>query len=384
MSSVLFVMRYPLHKGDNLSLKFEGQMAAARVLGHDVFCIGYDEQGLWLCHGDELTLLLPTHTGRLPGYDKTIFYFHLMAALKEAFLLRPFDMVYLRFARFFPGAPKVIRAIKESGCKLIVEHPTYPFESGKTTSFLRRPVLKLCDHVFQQIEPMIDLYTLIGQPCGDTLHGIPAMNIVNGVDTELLPLHAPRQEADVGILALASMSRWQGYDRLIEAFGQYSGKEAYTVHMVGNDYDGSLTQWRERVAAHHLEEHFIFHGELFGDELNQIVAKCDIGIGGLGLYRKNQLCSMPLKLREYMARGLPFVYAVDDPALSTDMRFCMRVPNDDSIPDAEEILRFAKEMKKDSRAPEEMRVYAREHMSWVSILKTVFEKVGCSGADLSE
>ena len=30
-----FLMRYPLEKGDNLKIKFDGQMAAVRAMGHE-------------------------------------------------------------------------------------------------------------------------------------------------------------------------------------------------------------------------------------------------------------------------------------------------------------------------------------------------------------
>ena len=36
MASVLFLMRYPLEKDDNLKIKFDGQMAAVRAMGHEV------------------------------------------------------------------------------------------------------------------------------------------------------------------------------------------------------------------------------------------------------------------------------------------------------------------------------------------------------------
>ena len=39
VASLLFLMRYPLEKGDNLKIKFDGQMAAVRAMGHD--CLLY-------------------------------------------------------------------------------------------------------------------------------------------------------------------------------------------------------------------------------------------------------------------------------------------------------------------------------------------------------
>ena len=40
-ASVLFLMRYPLEKDDNLKIKFDGQMAAVRAMGHEARLIGW-------------------------------------------------------------------------------------------------------------------------------------------------------------------------------------------------------------------------------------------------------------------------------------------------------------------------------------------------------
>ena len=163
----------------------------------------------------ERTLLHRARLTGLPGYEKTLLYVDLMAALKKAAALRRFDLVYMRFLPVFHNAPGALAAVKAGGARLVVEHPTYPFENGKRSSLLRMPVFAYNAHVFRRLEPMIDLYTLIGDPCDGTLNGRPAMNILNGVDVSRLPLHVPRRGAkDIGLLALASMSVWQGYDRL--------------------------------------------------------------------------------------------------------------------------------------------------------------------------
>lgn len=376
MASILFLMRYPLEGWDNLKNKFDGQMAAVEELGHQAYCIGWDGTGMWLCHGGERTLLKRCRLSGMPAYLKTLLYVDLMDALRLAVEKQPFDLIYMRFMPVFHNAPKALLQAKTRGAKLVLEHPTYPFSNGRTTSLLRRPVFAYNEWVFRRVEPLIDLYTLIGEPCGESLNGVPAMNILNGVDVERLAPHEPRAEADIGLLALASMSHWQGYDRLIQALARYRDAERVTIHMVGGDGDGSLARWRRLAQELGMEKTVIFHGELFGEALDRVAAQCDVGVGGLGLYRKGQYRSMTLKLREYMARGLPFVYAVDDPSIPDEPRFCLRLANDDSPLDMEEIVAFARRAKTDARAPREMRAYAREHMSWSGVLGRVLERVG--------
>ena len=206
------------------------------------------------------------------------------------------------------------------------------------------------------------------------------MNILNGVDVSRLPLHVPRRGAkDIGLLALASMSVWQGYDRLIEALARYRGGEPVTVHMVGGEGDGSLAAWKRLAQERGVADRVIFHGELHGEALDQVAARCDIGVGGLGLHRKGQYRSMTLKLREYMARGLPFVYAVDDPSLPEEPAFCLRLANDESPIDLAELdseIARARRAQADEETPARMRAYAESHMSWQGVLAQVLERVG--------
>ena len=80
--------------------------------------------------------------------------------------------------------------------------------------------------------------------------------------------------------------------------------------------------------------------------------------------------------REYMARGLPFFYAVNDPDMPEDERMCRHLPDDETIPDGAEILRFAKESRLDAELPARMRAYAREHLGWEQQFKPVLERLG--------
>lgn len=373
MARVLFLMRYAL-AGDSLRAKFDGQLSAVGRLGHEAHVIAWGDGGLWLMGPKQKRLLTRCPLERMPGYAQTVFYVDLMRALQRALALERFDLVYLRFMPVFFNAPRALARACAQGAKLVVEHPTYPFENGRVTSLARMPVFAYNRRVFRRIEPLIDLYALIGEPCGGRLNGRPAINITNGVDVDALALHAPRPEKDVGMLALASMSRWQGYDRLLDALARYRGNVPVTVHLVGGEGDGALAEWRRMSES--LGLNAVFHGELHGKALDAAAAMCDIGVGGLGLYRKGQMESRTLKLREYMARGLPFVYAVDDPDVPDNQRFCLRVPNDDSPLNLEAMVAFALAAKADAQAPALMRAYAREHMSWDAVMRRVLDEVG--------
>ena len=84
---------------------------------------------------------------------------------------------------------------------------------------------------------------------------------------------------------------------------------------------------------------------------------------------------MTLKLREYMARGLPFITAVGDPALPPDPAFALRVTNDDSPIDMAAVVAFARAAKGDAAVSARMRAHAQATLSWAGILRDVLERV---------
>ena len=376
MPTILFVMKYPLHRRDNLQKKFDGQIAAARALGWDAYCIGWDEQGMVLVGRDKRIPLKRNHFTHMRGYDHTKIFVDLMAAVRQAMRHIPVDVLYLRYMPTFAGALKTIRLLTAAGGKVILEYPTYPTEEENNRFFLRRQVFRYTDWVLSRIHPMVTLYTLIGAPCNGTLKGRPAMNIVNGVSVDTLPLHQPHPEkSSIHLLALASMSGWHGYDRLLHALAVYNGDASVHVSFVGGEGDGSLAAWHALANQLGVSDRVTFHGPLFGDALDQVIADCDVGVGSLGMYRYGLAQGMTLKLREYMARGLPFLTAVEDPALPPDPAFSLHVPNDDTPISMEAVVQFALRAKADADVATRMRAYAQTHMSWQGVFADVLARV---------
>lgn len=375
MPTVLFVMKYPLHQRDNLQNKFDGQMAAAHALGWNAYCIGWDMQGMYLVGEGRRELLRRNRFTSMRGYDHTVIFTDLMAATREVMRRIPVDVLYLRYMPTFGNAIGAIRQLKAQGGRLVLEYPTYPKEEENNRFFLRRQVFRYTDHMLSRIHPMVDLYTLIGAPCGGTLDGRPAMNIANGVNVAALPAHMPNAgDAAVRLLALASMSGWHGYDRILRALASYTGSADVHIEFVGGDGDGSLTAWKALAAELKLENRVTFHGPMYGEALNALIAMCDVGVGSLGMYRYGISQGMTLKLREYMARGLPFISAVADPSLPDDPAFALHVPNDDTPIDMAAVVAFALNAKRDADVSRRMRAYALDHMSWEGVLRGVLER----------
>ena len=61
-----------------------------------------------------------------------------------------------------------------------------------------------------------------------------------------------------------------------------------------------------------------------------ILASSDVALGTLALHRKGMSEAAPLKVREYLLRGIPVVIGYDDPDLADRPWFVLQLPNTES------------------------------------------------------
>lgn len=379
MKKLLYIVRYPIYEDFNLRGKFDGQLAAFRNLGMDVYHLVFDKEYFYLVHNGERKPISKATTG-MPMYFHTKVYYDMHRAVRKASEQIGFDYVYWRGAPTWRSSYTTARELHEQGAKILYEIPTY-VKIGETPRNILRRAFSLYSSLWEKkMNQYLDLMVLIFTEDSrglKTLFGRPAAVIDNGVDVEAIPLRTPVADQNAfHILALASMSYWHGYDRLIRSLAEYKGTENVAVHMVGGNDGGMLPQWQQLAKELGVQDRVIFHGKLYGDDLAKMFDLCDVGVNALAQYTKNLSATSELKVREYTARGLPFLCSVEDPALAyTDHPFWLQVANDASTPDMEQIVNFARKMREDTDHPHRMREYAMAHMTWESQYAPIFEKL---------
>ena len=373
---LLYIVRYPIYEDFNLRGKFDGQLAAFRNLGLDVYHLVFDRKYFYLVHDREKAVIGKATTG-LPMYFHTKVYYDMHRAVMKAADQICFDYVYWRGAPVWRSSCLVARKLHAQGTKILYEIPTYCKDGEAEMSFSRKLFRLYANLWSNELMRYPNIFIFTGDADFTTFYGKPAVNIDNGVNIASMPVRQPVNDADtVHIMALASMCYWHGYDRLIRSLAQYHGSQKVMLHMVGGNDGGMLAQWKALVSELSLDEQIIFHGKLYGDDLTQMFNLCDVGINSLGLYRKDLDATSELKVREYTARGIPFVCSVDDPALRfAQEAFWINVSNDDSIPDMQQIVDFALRMRKDKDHPQKLRAYAQQHMTWEGQYASIFEMI---------
>ncbi len=258
---------------------------------------------------------------------------------------------------------------------LISEHQAKEIEELRMTSAgsMAAPIIQRHrDKVFRNIDAVIGVTEEITRyelACAKL--DIPSHTMTNGIDVGSYPLkNATATERDsLRLLYVGShTAHWQGLDRVLEGIAAYHGKVRIELHVAGS-MNASTRQLIEKLG---IEHHIHAHGYIEGTALNRLFDDCDIAVGTLGMHRKNLTFGSTLKVREYMARGIPFILSYTDEDLCPDLPFVLRAPADDSPIDMGRIHQFTTQLYRTHGVTlsADMHTYALEHMDYkIKIIK---------------
>ena len=134
-------------------------------------------------------------------------------------------------------------------------------------------------------------------------------------------------------------------DLVFENVAVASQDKEFQLHLVGFLTDDQLEQVDELNTSAGREV-IVVHGKLFGTELDALLSKADVGLASFGLFRIGLHEGCTLKVREYLASGLPVYSNHVDSSLPSDFKYYKK---DDAF-NLGSLLNFAKQMRSVSRA----------------------------------
>lgn len=143
---------------------------------------------------------------------------------------------------------------------------------------------------------------------------IKGATITNGVASDKIVLRTPScfNGKELKLLMLCgSVVNWHGEDIIMKAIADYQGDCNVSFYILGDVSDSS----KKLAYDLGIESKVHFIPQLKWKELDEMFDKVHVGIGTMALFRKGLKQATPLKVREYMLRGLPFIINYDDPDL---------------------------------------------------------------------
>jgi len=289
---------------------------------------------------------IPSKTGltyrvisRLPFFDGSLLGDDIFEGQDFLYMRRP---VYL--SRSFIRSLKRQRA-RNPKLKILYEIPTYPYDQELHALTMSR---KLKDAIYilkdrhnrKLLPKCVD--RIVTFSLDDKIFGVPTIRTINGADFDAVrPRHIGAPDDAIRLISVSINEPWHGYDRLIAGIGEYyrrGGGRNVVYHCVG---DGSALQsYKDLAARYELENHVVFYGNQNGEMLDDIYDRADIGVDSLGRHRSGVSRNSSLKTREYAAKGLPMVVAMEMDMLKNKPQYFLRFPSDDTPVDIERIIDF--------------------------------------------
>jgi len=284
------------------------------------------------------------------------------------------DLVYARY----PGGDSVFhRFAVKYGNLIVSEHQSLETQELRTA---RKGFRLLSEEIYGKkvLRTLSGIVGVTQEICDyevarSGVPGKPYLVSGNGIDVDSVPVRTPPEYdgKNLDLLCVAQVAKWHGLDRLIKGIAEYRGNVNVRLHIVG---DGSeIPNLKSLVADLKLENSVVFHGFKTGTELDELFDKCHIAVGSLGIHRKGLTQTSELKLREYCARGIPFICSSADADFPSDFPFQLKVPADERPIDLNIVSSFADRALSDTDYSVKMREYAKENLDWSIKMKKLID-----------
>jgi len=212
----------------------------------------------------------------------------------------------------------------------------------------------------------------------DCIFGQKTIKISNGVDLDAIPVLKKSGDGDQNILhviGVAEVHPWHAFDRFVAGLGEYylggKGKRENEPDVYFHIVGGIPSSLMERdylplIEKYGLQDKVVFHGKLYGDDLDMVFAQCNFAVGSLGRHRTGITNIKTLKNREYACRGIPFIYSEYDSDFE-HQPYILKAPADESPIDIHKVVSF---VASHHFQPEEIRKTV-EHLSWKEQMNVV-------------
>lgn len=374
---ILFLVYHGFSDHSGISKKIHYQVKGLRENGHDVrLCYyGFAENG-HRCRYIDDEVIKDYGTGSIAALYQRMSY----GCIYDYCICEHIEFVYARsFMNANPWLIRLYRRLQKAGIRAVTEIPTYPYD-GEFNTFSKKE--RMCLRIDQLFRHRLYRYmdALVTFSDEEKIFGQRTIRISNGVDLESIPLH--RQIAisykTLNLIGVAEVHLWHGFDRVIAGLGEYyrnGGQRQVYFHIVG----GVHPHQRYRANAFHsgfqaiidkygIQDKVIFHGQLFGQALDDVFNQCQFAIGSLGRHRSGITVIKTLKNREYATRGIPFIYSEQDSDFDYQP-YVLNAPADESPIDIQTIIDFIDHF---TMSPEEIRKTV-EHLTWKIQMQRVLD-----------
>ena len=299
---IAYLCYWNLRSGDGVADKIESQVARWRAAGHEV-------EVFYLTSNQASAADKPGREFAFQGLAARVGATRRITAAVRAW--RP-ALIYLRYDLFFPplhGALGDARVIAELNSNVQAELKARSSPAAWYERRQRRRLLSRLD----------GLVAVTHELAEEIVRDHPALRsvvIANGIELGPAEEAGARDPGAPRLVYLGEAVYWQGIDK-VDALADAYPK--WQFDLIG---PAAGTSPRENVTC---------HGYLDAADYAPLLRAADVALGTLALHRKQMDEACPLKVRRYLAYGLPVILGYRDTDLdAVDAWWLLQLPNTES------------------------------------------------------
>lgn len=297
--------------------------------------------------------------------------------LSKYIIKNKINYLYIRYTHFSSiYFLKFLRKLKKNiKITIHLEIPTYPYDLEKQLRMNYHSFFILEERITRKyLKKYVDKVITFGKE--EKIFGIKTIQLDNAIDIDSIKLFKENKNEGnrkvMNFIGVAGLAFWHGYDRMIKSIASYyktNNSIEIVFHIVGagkiKDELCELTKELE------IEDKVIFYGNQYGEKLDSIFEKCQIGVDSLGRHRSGNNYNNSLKSKEYIARGIPLIKSHIDFSLK-NTNFYYDVSSDENIFDLEKILDW---YFKNNFNKKDLRNYAEKNLTWKIQMGKVLKEI---------
>jgi glycosyltransferase involved in cell wall biosynthesis len=222
------------------------------------------------------------------------------------------DLVYLRYSLYFPPLSTLARHVPII-LEMNSDDSTEYRWRGRRQHIYNRATRSL---LLTKAKGIVFISHELATRRSFRRYAAKKMVIGNGIDlNRFTSLSAPDNPSPRILFMAHTAEPWHGTDKLLHMARSFAD---WSFDLVGTTDTGS-SQGINNVTN---------HGLLDSAEYEEIMAGADVAIGSLALHRAGLVDGSPLKVREYLAYGIPTIIGYRDVDFPQPRDFLLELPNE--------------------------------------------------------
>ena len=338
---IVYLIDYNPQENSGVIQKIKAQAKQWVNYGHEIYFVSISTMSVYDrdCSVVYKHKKLKMNFGRVGTANKLLYsYYHLKKLLAKI----EFDVIYMRYQLYMPFFIKSLkehRVIMEINSDDSIEYKLHSKVTHFYNKFTRDFILKNVDAFVSVSDELKNRFLYLGKPI---------KVIANGIDGSLYTIKEDKYNSKPILVFIGTPNQpWHGLDKILKLADRFKQYDFYIIGTDGNDRDNIR-----------------YFGYKTNEEATEIIRECDVGIGTLSLYKAGLHEASPLKTRQYLACGLPLLYAYADTDVPTDASFALKLENKENNLEYEKIEAFMKRVFNNKELSVQARAFAEENLGY--------------------